>query len=217
MQIRVKVAPPGPTPAPYDLAPLQAVFAKTAGKRGVFESSQDEIIVEQKAYETAYDQIYPADKFVGINDKNKSFQTALGTPMNILFNLPGLHDEQSGVYSVEDGRMSAMLGSTISGLPGFVPIPYIAPPVEIVKDSVYGTPLGSLGDGTQIWKLNHNGVDTHTIHFHLFNVQLINRVAWDNIIRKPDPNEVGWKETLKVNPFPTAFDFLTQRCLMASL
>lgn len=197
MQIRVKANPVATT---YPLATLQAVFAKTPGKRGVFESSQDEIIVAQKAYETAYDTIYPADKFVGINDKNKSFKTALGTPMNILFNLPGLHDEQSGVYSVEDGRMSAMLGSTIPGIPGFVPIPYIAPPVEIVKDSVYGTALGSLGDGTQIWKLNHNGVDTHTIHFHLFNVQLINRVAWDNIIRKPDSNEVGWKETLRVNP-----------------
>jgi len=42
----------------------------------------------------------------------------------------------------------------------FIPIPYIAPPVEIIKDSVYGTPLGSLEDGTQIWKITHNGVDT---------------------------------------------------------
>ena len=27
-------------------------------------------------------------------------------------------------------------------------------------------------DGTQIWKITHNGVDTHAIHFHLFNVQI---------------------------------------------
>jgi hypothetical protein len=43
-------------------------------------------------------------------------------------------------------------------------------------------------------------VDTHTIHVHLFNIQLINRVAWDNALRLPDLNELGWKETLRVNP-----------------
>jgi hypothetical protein len=34
----------------------------------------------------------------------------------------------------------------------------------------------------------------------MFEVQLINRVAWDNNIREPDANELGWKETLRVNP-----------------
>lgn len=197
MQIRVNNSPPE---APYDLAALQAVFAKTAGKRGVFEVSQDEIIVQQKVYQTAYDKVYPNDKFVGINDKNKTFLTALGTPMTIEFKAKAIQDETSETYSVEDGRMSAMLGLTQPGIPGFIPFPYVAPPVEIIKDSVYGTPLGSMGDGTQIWKITHNGVDTHTIHVHLFNIQMINRVAWDNAIRKADINEVGWKETLRVNP-----------------
>ena len=49
------------------------------------------------------------------------------------------------------------------------------------------TPIGSLADGTQIWKITHNGVDTHPIHFHLFNVQVINRVGWDGAIKPPDP------------------------------
>ena len=63
------------------------------------------------------------------------------------------------------------------------------------------TPLSPVaGDGTQIWKITHNGVDTHPIHFHLFNVQLINRVGWDGAIRPPDANELGWKETVRVNP-----------------
>ena len=39
---------------------------------------------------------------------------------------------------------------------------------------------------TQIWKITHNGVDTHAIHFHLFNVQLLNRVGWDGAIRPAD-------------------------------
>ena len=59
----------------------------------------------------------------------------------------------------------------------------------------------SSGQGeTQLWKITHNGVDTHFIHFHLFNVQVINRVGWDGAIRPPDPNELGWKDTVRMNP-----------------
>ena len=57
----------------------------------------------------------------------------------------------------------------------------------------------------QIWKITHNGVDTHAIHFHLVNVQLINRVGWDGAIRPPDPNERGWKETIRMNPLEVIF------------
>ena len=48
------------------------------------------------------------------------------------------------------------------------------------------TPISSGTDGTQIWKITHNGVDTHPIHFHLYNVQILNRVTWDNIIIPPE-------------------------------
>lgn len=184
----------------YDIAVLKAVFAKTAVKRGVFEVSQDEILVAQKAYETAYDTTYPPDQLVGINDKYKNFTSANGTRMNITFQNKAIQDETSETYSVLDGRMSALLGLTVPGIPGFIPFPFLSPPVEIIKDSVYGTPLGSLGDGTQIWKITHNGVDTHPIHVHLFNAQVINRVAWDNAYRPIDLNEAGWKETIRVNP-----------------
>jgi FtsP/CotA-like multicopper oxidase with cupredoxin domain len=59
---------------------------------------------------------------------------------------------------------------------------------------------GTIADGTQLWKITHNGVDTHFIHFHLFNVQVINRVGWDGSLRQPDANEVGWKDTVQMNP-----------------
>ena len=62
------------------------------------------------------------------------------------------------------------------------------------------TPIASADDGTQIWKITHNGVDTHPIHFHLYDVQLLNRVGWDGIIRKPDANELGWKDTVRISP-----------------
>ncbi len=62
------------------------------------------------------------------------------------------------------------------------------------------TPISVASDGTQIWKITHNGVDTHPLHFHLYDVQLLNRVAWDNIITPNDPTELGWKETVRVSP-----------------
>jgi hypothetical protein len=77
---------------------------------------------------------------------------------------------------------------------------YSEPATEVVKTSIQGTQIGTLGDGTQIWKITHNGVDVHTVHWHMYDVQLINRVAWDNNIRMPDANELGWKETVRVNP-----------------
>ena len=62
------------------------------------------------------------------------------------------------------------------------------------------TPIARADDGTQIWKITHNGVDTHPLHFHLYDVQLLNRVAWDNIITPTDPTELGWKDTVRVSP-----------------
>jgi hypothetical protein len=34
----------------------------------------------------------------------------------------------------------------------------------------------------------------------MFNVQIINRVGWDGAVRFPDANELGWKETVRMNP-----------------
>ncbi|HEX2911744.1 MAG TPA: hypothetical protein VH186_13120 [Chloroflexia bacterium] len=108
------------------------------------------------------------------------------------------------LFDPEYGRMNAILGCEVPNTTGVnqttIPYYYIDPPNEIIKDSDPMQPIGSTGDGTQIWKITHNGVDTHAIHFHLFNVQLINRVGWDGAIQPPETNEQGWKETVRMNP-----------------
>jgi hypothetical protein len=62
-----------------------------------------------------------------------------------------------------------------------------------------------LPDGTQIWRLFHNGVDTHTIHTHLFHAQLVNRLGQDGILLPNDPIELGWKDTFRVNPLEITY------------
>ena len=62
------------------------------------------------------------------------------------------------------------------------------------------TPISTAADGSQIWRITHNGVDTHPIHFHLYDVQVLNRVTWDNIIMPTDATELGWKDTVRISP-----------------
>jgi FtsP/CotA-like multicopper oxidase with cupredoxin domain len=107
------------------------------------------------------------------------------------------------LFELDYGRMNATLGVELPltniNTQTTIPLGYIDPATENLTDSVTPGPVIA-GDGTQIWKITHNGVDTHAIHFHLFNVQVINRVGWDGAIRPPDPNELGWKETVVMNP-----------------
>jgi FtsP/CotA-like multicopper oxidase with cupredoxin domain len=91
------------------------------------------------------------------------------------------------------GRMNATLG---------VEIPFTTATVQTTIPYGFADPATELfTDGTtQLWKITHNGVDTHSIHFHLFNVQVVNRVGWDGMIKPLLPEEMGWKETVKMNP-----------------
>ena len=94
----------------------------------------------------------------------------------------------------EWGRMTANLGLEAPGatplLQNIILYPYVNPATETLDStglpsSLDVTPISSAADGTQIWKITHNGVDTHPLHFHLYDVQVINRVTWDNIIIPP--------------------------------
>jgi hypothetical protein len=103
------------------------------------------------------------------------------------------------------GRMNALLGGALPNLGPQAgtgtPLSYFNPPTEILTPSDPTTLVGSTNDGTQLWRLDHQGVDTHSIHFHLFDVQVVNRVDWTGIIKPPYPEEVGWKDTIRTNPF----------------
>lgn len=267
------------TGTPYDMAALMNVWKKNGTKRGVFEVSQDPIIIPQAAYNSAYEALYPADNtgYVQLHDFNKTIFGGPKLSNGELFNLvikaggsgytnptitisappaggtaatgsvtatggvitgvtldtPGsgytapptitvngggtgavivanelpiepkaIHDEMGAAYDVEFGRMGGLLGLELPKVNSLnqntTLLGYASPPVDILSNAM--TPLGTLTDGTQIWKITQNGVDTHPMHFHIANVQVINRVAWDGALLPPDPNELGWKETVRTNP-----------------
>jgi len=73
------------------------------------------------------------------------------------------------------------------------------------------TEFPSAGD-IELWRIINLTVDTHPIHIHLSNAKLISRqMFWVltykggdpflmDVPRPPDPNERGWKETIRCNP-----------------
>jgi spore coat protein A, manganese oxidase len=61
----------------------------------------------------------------------------------------------------------------------------------------------------EVWQIMNLTGDTHPIHFHLVNVQLIQRQpfagdpnnwSYSGPPTPPDANEIGWKDTVRMNP-----------------
>jgi spore coat protein A, manganese oxidase len=103
------------------------------------------------------------------------------------------------------GRLIQMLGTTIypaSSSAGFGRA-YDAPPTEAPQHGA-----------TEVWEIYNTTADVHRMHFHLVNVQVLNRqafqvsslgstsgaVSFTGPIMPAGPDETGWKETVKMFP-----------------
>ncbi len=103
------------------------------------------------------------------------------------------------------GRLQQFLGNNLQAsgsVAGFFGRPYVDPPTEVI-------PAGSV----EVWQLINTTADTHPIHFHLVNVQILYRqpvktkgftgtitVVPQGPAVAPDFNELGYKETVRMNP-----------------
>ena len=205
LQVVVTGQPTGQ--APFSLSKLKTAFLPSGTAPGVFAATQPTVIVPEPGYNSAYSSAFPA-KYMGIHDNNMTFTPIAPLTFESLlaaepstcgattpplqcgsFNQKAIQE----LFTLDYGRMNATLGTELP-LTNFqnqttIPLGYVDPATEIVRQ----------GD-TQLWKITHNGVDTHFIHFHLFNVQVVNRVGWDGSVRPPDANELGWKDTVRMNP-----------------
>jgi spore coat protein A, manganese oxidase len=96
------------------------------------------------------------------------------------------------------GRLSQKIGVGVGGLD------FLSTPTEVASNGQ-----------VQTWQIYNLTGDTHPMHFHLVNVKIIKREAWQfnpdgtpvvplapipGTARPPDPNERGWKETVRMNP-----------------
>ena len=184
MQIVVDAPASVPAPPAFSLPTL------TAALPGIFAQTQPVPIVPEPTYPPASGAYSPTPTYSLITDASLTFfPIGSTTPVTYV-------DERKTIqelFTLDYGRMNATLGVELA-LTNFltqttIPLGYIDPVTEVIRD----------GD-TQLWHITHNGVDTHFIHFHLFNVQVINRSAWDGTKRPPDQNELGWKDTVRMNP-----------------
>jgi FtsP/CotA-like multicopper oxidase with cupredoxin domain len=232
-----------PAAAAFDLAKLRKAFAHKADLSGVFESSQNPIIVGQSAYNSAYGTDFPStsdcnpipneanpafqicDGLVRVNDSMQfGFNTLKKPAVKTIMALQpkGMHDEMNSTNFDEFGRMQATLGMEAQPATPMTQnvtlFPFSNPATELLngtnlpkQDVTYDAggnavsdiqiqPMSDAADGTQIWRITHNGVDTHPVHFHLYDVQILDRITWDNIIIRTEPEELGWKDTVRISP-----------------
>src|SRR4051812_16695732 len=90
------------------------------------------------------------------------------------------------------GRLAQLLGTN-------APLPYMSTPTETPR-------AGAM----EVWQIANTTADTHPIHFHLVNVQILSRQPFSGLrngvpnvtggATPPAPFEQGWKETVRMNP-----------------
>ncbi len=180
----------GTPAAPFDLAALNAAFASTSTSNGAFAATQHIPIVPQTFYNSAMNTTTATDTYATIEGNDLTYvKTENGVLTTTPLQAKAIHELFETNYGRMNSTLAIELPFTNFNNQTTIPIGYAEPSTEVLTD---GT--------TQLWKITHNGVDTHPVHFHLFDVQIVNRVGWDGAVRFPDANEIGWKETVKMNP-----------------
>jgi FtsP/CotA-like multicopper oxidase with cupredoxin domain len=181
MQIQINASITG---TGFNIATLNAQLP------AAYAQFQDKPIVPQPAYNTAFGAAYPTQNINSLTATNFTFIPA-GQIGAVTMDIQP--KQIIGDFDMVYGRLVALLGTKQAA-------PYLDPPTEVFNNSLVATPIGSLSDGTQIWRVRNNDVDLHPLHWHMFNLQVINRVRWDGVVLPPDPNELGWKETISTPP-----------------
>jgi spore coat protein A len=101
----------------------------------------------------------------------------------------------------EYGRLLQRMGTDQSIYPGTFGRAYMDDPTEVIK-----------AGKTEVWEVLNLTSDVHPFHIHLTNAQVLSRQPFDSAnyaggkptytgaMYAPDPNELGWKETVRMNP-----------------
>ena len=225
MQVTVNCSVTGPAEPAVNMTALNAVIP------AAFNVSQPPPVVPESTYSKAYGQAFndtfprlqsTAITFTPIDPSTKKLSTIINPATgNTTVTIPLRMKTIQELFELDYGRMNATLGTELP-LTNFntqttIPLGYIDPFTEDIYDSsnLAASPVGIGADGSQIWMVVHNGVDSHAIHFHLYDVQLVDRFGWDGTTRPPFPDELGWKDTVRMNPLE--IDFVALRPMKMTL
>jgi len=178
--------------AAFDTTKVEAAWTSTPTAPGAYAATQHPPIFPQMAYNKAMNTNYQKDTLAAIQDYQ------VNTPYPAIENgqliQPSYEPKAiQELFELNYGRMNATLG---------VELPFTNFNIQTTIPLGYSDPVTeNLVDGTtQFWKITHNGVDTHPVHFHLYDLQIMNRVGWDGMIHPNRSNDYGWRETVQMNP-----------------
>jgi spore coat protein A, manganese oxidase len=96
------------------------------------------------------------------------------------------------------GRLTQLLGTTTPAPAGGYGLEYLAPATEVIPNKT-----------VEVWRIYNLTADTHPIHFHIANCQVLSRQPFalkqgiftlTGAARGAEPNELGWKETVQMHP-----------------
>ena len=216
MQIVVAQTPPAP---PFKGALLASTLP------GAYARTQPPPVVAESAYNTAFGTAW-SDRYARICTGNNGFRgLCAGTPGSWDFiagdTITFYKDISSGKGIFDTKPTTVPAGALATGVPVYkksiqerfdsfgrgnatlgielpqssrltqasIPLSYIDPVTETIKEGE-----------TQIWQIAHNGEDTHPVHFHLLDLQVINRIDRNGTVKPPPAVEMGWKETIDMHP-----------------
>jgi spore coat protein A, manganese oxidase len=115
-------------------------------------------------------------------------------------------------YADDRGRLIQIIGNSVNpgGNPYAADDTYLGYLGAITPTTIGASPETVNAGDTEVWEVFNTTGDVHPMHFHLVNVQVINRqlfdvanLAFDTFtgpIIPPEPNELGWKETVPMYP-----------------
>ena len=116
------------------------------------------------------------------------------------------------------GRLIQRLGTNVPTAPGDFARSYVPDPMNVTTPDPDDPTEVAANNAEEVWQIFNLTMDAHPMHFHLVNVQLLSRQAFDTAAylatpvntravatllgrpHGPEASEIGWKETVKMYP-----------------
>ena len=175
-----------------------------------YAAAQDPVLVPAAAYDAIYDALDGAEPSPEFPLEANGTLTFAPLGRGYELTLPVQGKMVTELFDPTYGRKTATLGVeaplSASGIRTSVPYSTIDPATEHAAGADRAA-APRVGDGTQLWRITHDGTESHSIHFGSMNVQVLARAKRDGEVRAPDPGELGWKDTLRIDPL--------ESCLLA--